>query len=700
MKKLFFAICFITLFGPNAEAAITQMHDEIELHQHEADQNMKMRQPAPLKGVPADYESFRNFIRERSKIVAQTPLSVVQNASTMNAQGDVEFIAKQKQNKSTFEQIYEEAMERLNLLENNKPADLINTPALLPEAIEQKQNEQQNTPKQTPENEIDVVSITLPTGQTVLAPAKEHIPYLTSKIEILPNGIVHIKETVNLIANGIKLKYGLSKALPKYSISRTGVKNATIPYLNSVKINGTDVPYQLKDAGDRYLIVPKDKLPLQPGVYTYEFDYMLDRKLWYYDDRNEFYWDVTGSFWNLAISQAIATVRLPIDVNPLGQNMFIGYAPNYLTDIYSTITKDKATNALGFTSTMPLYAGEGMHILISIPKKGFLEPDFNKKFEWFIEDYGDIIFSLFGLIAIVIAYIISWRYINSGNDNMKAELQKTPAMLRMLINGTFDKVSFGSFLLDLFRRNIIDLKAEDDTLQIIKKTDNLSRLNKFEKKALQQIIGPKEFSVSIDRTNALKLKRAYKIIEKDTFKRIRLLTLKLNAGYIFFSCAMLALSELAMAWLNVNTPETFGVLISTTLTLAFYVWVLKTKFKNKFIGIIAKIFAVILIILAVMIMCLHIHFVSALFIAAMVLAIFTYTNLFATRKGLLKNNIKDALAFKQNLVDNARTVVLGGQFKIQQANIYALNAQQSYPKSFDIAKDYRLDVMPLVHNLL
>ena len=706
MKKLFFAICFIAAFADWAQAGVTQMRDEIALHQHEADQNMKIQSPETPANIPANYETFRDFIRERSKIVAQTPLSLIQNASTMNSQDDAAFIAQQKQNKSTFEQIYESAMERLNLLENNKPEDIINSPALLPEAVEQKKQEQQKSQqlqqqKTNPTSRgIDVVNVTLPTGHNILAPAKEHIPYLSSKIEIMPNGIIHIKETVTLVANGIKLKYGLSKALPKYSISRTGVKNATIPYLNNVKINGTDVPYQLKDAGDRYLITPKDRLPLQPGVYTYEFDYMLNRKLWYYDDRNEFYWDVTGSFWNLAISQAIATVRLPVDVNPLGQNMFTGYAPNYLTDVYSTITKDRQTNALGFTATKPLYAGEGMHILISIPKKGFLEPDFNKKFAWFIEDYGDVIFSLFGLLAIVIAYIISWRYINSDNNPIKTDLQKTPAMLRMLAKGTFDKVSFGSFLLDLFRRNILDIKEEDNALVIIKKTDNLSRLNKNEQKALRQIIGPKEFSVSITRANALKLKRAYKFVEKDTVKRIKMLSLKLNSGYILFSCAMLALSEFAIASLNVNTLSTLGFLFSATLTAAFYIWVLRAKFKRKWMGMTAKVFAVLMIILSAMMMSLHIHTVSTLFILAMIWSIFTYTDLFAKRNGLIKNNIKDAINFGKNLTDNAQAIILGGEFKIQQANIYALDAAAAYPRSWDIAKDYRLDVMPLVKSLL
>ena len=167
------------------------------------------------------------------------------------------------------------------------------------------------------------------------------------------------------------------------------------------------------------------------------------------------------------VSQAVATVRLPVDVNPLGQSMFIGYPPKNLTDRYSTITKDRRTNALGFTATTPLFAGEGMHILISIPNAGFIAPDFNKKLERFIEDYGDIIFSFLGLLAIVSAYLVSWRFINSDANPVRADLQKTPAMLRMLAKGTFDKVSFCSFLLDLFRRNIIDLNADHESLLLI-----------------------------------------------------------------------------------------------------------------------------------------------------------------------------------------------------------------------------------------
>lgn len=132
------------------------------------------------------------------------------------------------------------------------------------------------------------------------------------------------------------------------------------------------------------------------------------------------------------------------------------------------------------------------------------------------------------------------------------------------------------------------------------------------------------------------MKRACKLIEKDTGKRIKLLSLKLNSGYILFSAAMLFLSEAAIAWLNVNTAATMGFLLSATLTAAFYIWILRISFKRRWIGITAKIFAVVMIALSALMMSLHVHAVSTLFILAMIWSIFVYSSLFAKRNGLIK----------------------------------------------------------------
>lgn len=42
-------------------------------------------------------------------------------------------------------------------------------------------------------------------------------------------------------------------------------------------------------------------------------------------------------------------------------------------------------------------------------------------------------------------------------------------MLRYLIKGAFDKVSFVSYLLELFRKNIIDIQESDGEVMLIKK---------------------------------------------------------------------------------------------------------------------------------------------------------------------------------------------------------------------------------------
>lgn len=693
MKKLFFAICFITIATgiSTSRAAVTELRTELEAQQRQAMRNIA---PVEDKSIPKNYEDFKRYIRERAQKVPKLPMEVIEKASTMNAQRSSEYISSQtSEKKSTFQKIYEEALSKLDSQNNAQPQDFITYS--LPE------RPSSDNQKQEWENEsLEVINVKLPNGEDILAPAKEHIPYLASRIEIMPNGLIRIKEIVNVIANGEKLKYGLSKALPKYSVSRTGVRNRVIPYLNGVKINGKEIDYELRDSYDRYIIAPTKELPLRPGIYTYEFDYMLDRKLWYYDNFNEFYWDVTGSFWNLVIAKSVATLRTPVNAQTLDQTLFVGYAPNQLSSENTAITIDPVTNSLGFVSTMPLFAGEGMHILVSLPKNGFIDPDFNKKFEWFIEDYGDIIFTLFGFLAILIAYIISWRDINSGTTQTKISVQKNPAMLRMLLKGKYDNVSFISFLLDLYRKNMIDIEEKDQNILLIKKIDNTKKLNPNERKAFNQIFPKKEIIFTLNRSSGLNLKRISKYIEKDTNKRIKILSLKLNSGYILLSGGMLLLSIIAISSISVCPWQTFALIMSSTIIMAVYVWLLMMKIKTRWLNILTKIISVIFIIIAGLFLSTKIHTISTIFIAAMLYTILIYTRLFAKRNGLIKNNILEAQNFSKYLKENSDKIILGHEFKNQQPYIYALGEQAHYAKSPTIEKVYKLDLADKIKNML
>ncbi len=50
---------------------------------------------------------------------------------------------------------------------------------------------------------------------------------------------------------------------------------------------------------------------LEPGRHTFELTYRTDRQIRYFDDHDEFYWNVTGNGWLFPINRASAVVSLP-----------------------------------------------------------------------------------------------------------------------------------------------------------------------------------------------------------------------------------------------------------------------------------------------------------------------------------------------------------------------------------------------------
>ncbi|MBR1648959.1 MAG: DUF2207 domain-containing protein [Alphaproteobacteria bacterium] len=702
MRKLFFAIYFIALcFALEAYSATREITNPAEINQlkfNPAPQNRPQKPRSYKNDIPQTREEFAEYIRERAKKAIVSSQKDIDEASTLSIIHSNEYISQQAQEeKSTFQKIYEEALDKVSADSSNHPADILPERSFSLTPSEGKLRSEialQEAKTQTQELDFEVISVELPNGETVTAPAKEHIPYLSSKIDILPNGLVRIRETVTVVANGEKLRYGLSKALPKYSVSRNGVKNSTIPYLNSVKINNTEIEYVLKNLSDRFLITPKKQFPLQNGIYTYEFDYMLDRKLWYYDDFNEFYWDVTGSFWNLAITTAQAAVRLPVNIRPLGHTLMLGFLPDAISEQAGIVTLNRKTHTMGFSALRPLSAGEGMFMLIRIPKQGFIDPDFNTEFKWFLEDYGDILFAFLGLMMIFIAYALSYKNIeSSASDSARVKFLRTPMLYRMLFKGVFDKISFGAFLLDMYKKGFINIIKEDDAFMLVKKTDSLKSLSLLQQKALKQIFDEKKNSVKVTHDTALKLNRAYKLIEKDTNKQLKWLLMKLNAGYVLFSVAMILASLAAISVLSVDFKQTFGIISASSITIALYYLLFYITIKNPYLRYTARTAGVVLIIAAVLIMSSQIHLAAAIIVVAMVGIIYKFSSLFAKRNGLIRHNITEAQKLAKDLQNNADKIILGYQFSANQPNIFALDADDKYPKTPDLEQVYKMDIV-------
>lgn len=691
MKKLFLTICFSLICWQALEAvAKTTAFEDLEQAQAYKESQTALPPPPVEDNTPdpRDTRAMEKYIMDRLKsatIASLAPTDSLEKPSSVNMQHSDDYIAQmQEKNKSFFERVYDEAINRVSSGSPQPRGDAQNGNVRYIE-LKKDQMEQFQAP------DFPVVNIELPTGEKTLVPAQEHIPYLSSQIEILPTGLASINDTIVVVAGGKKLKNGLSRIIPKISTSREGISNKIDLNLVSVSINEQEIPHKIIEQSDSYVIIPEHEYTLEPGVYTYNFQYLVDRQLWQYNDFNEFYWDVTGSRWNLIVGKALVSISLPGSNKPLSQLVFLGY-PDELTSA-GTMMSEGENNSLGFAAIVPLYIGEGMHIIIALPKADFISPDWNKKLTWFLEDYGDLLIAAFGLLTILISYYLSWKYINTTAVKNSNNFRRGAALMRYLSKGIFDNVSFGAFLLELFRKNIIDIQRGENDILLVKKTDNLNSLERKERQAVNNLFPKKEAILAVNSTNQLKIRRAYKLIETVTNQKIKKLALKLNFSYLLFSIGMLLITEAAMALLNINSGQAFSVLVSCSVTIAFYLWIIQTKFKYRWLSWIGKFFALAIIVFSVIVMSAYIHLVSAIMVAAAIYAIFAYTAIFAKRSGLIKANIRDAQQYRDYLIRNADNIMLGRDFLNQQANIMALDATEYFEPRDNIKDYYKLDLV-------
>ena len=141
--------------------------------------------------------------------------------------------------------------------------------------------------------------------------------------------------------------------------------------------------------------------------------------------------------------------------------------------------------------------------------------------------------------------------------------------MRSILIGKFDRLAYVAELLDLYRKNAIDLISENNRYFLVAKNIKNSKLTKVEKKALGILFSRKNTQIEINVTNNLKFKKTQRIIEKSIKKQIKKYRLMQNIGYIVFSIIMLLLTEFFIAGISINLAQSLTVMISSSLLYAF-----------------------------------------------------------------------------------------------------------------------------------
>lgn len=661
MRKLFFAVCFNFLIIAVSFARVTPISGYDKMPAPQAPQTSEPE----VKEV--EFDDFKHFIQDRFSTAPKAdPTSINKNVGYLPSLTREQM--EQENKKGIFQKMYEQALERIGNTPPPKRADVADITATLPDIPKQQEA--------WAVSDIPLITAYLPPNNTPFeVPALEHIPYLMNSIEVLPSGLVKFEETIVVVANGGKLYRGLTKILPLYVYNPYGSRQRLDYSIVNVSVNDMPIEYHLTANGRNALLVPDDDYSLDPGIYTYKFEYVVDNLLWNYGDFYQLYWDIGGNGWNLVVDRLGASLSLPAEGALIDNEVLLGSAQGL--EANAVDIKPNGRFATAYVAKRPLFIGEGMHLVADISSQALATPTFWQQVVRSFYDYGDVYLSLLGLFIIIISFVISWRYIANDKGQLKLSLPKSAMVIRYLLLNRFDLKSICGFLLELYKKNIIDIQQSGDTILLIKRTDNLKSLQRYESKALRYLFPSHETVFNVNSKNRLPLKRFAVCLEHGLRRQMLKFRLKLNLGYLLFSLAMIMVTEAFMAFFKLNPLYSFVVMVCASLAClaAFAMWQLG---QRKWSKILLRLLSLDILSISFIIFAAVVHPLAGMLLVTSVAAIVIALGIYSKRLGLIKHYVQDFANFKDYLIKHHDNIVLSRDFLNYQAAIWAFDLEQDF----------------------
>src|SRR5229473_3568766 len=211
---------------------------------------------------------------------------------------------------------------------------------------------------------------------------------------------------------------------------------------------------------------------------TVEIDYIVKNGIRYFDDHDEFYWNVTGNDWPVPIDHVLATVRLR-------DNTAGSLRAQAFTGVYGSTEREVTSSVNGsqveFETTNPLPMRGGMTIDIYVPKGLLKEPGALTRLGWFVGS-NPVVFLPWWTLAVM--FTIWWYKGRDPNPGISvAPMYEPPAGMSpaeagTLIEDTIHPRDITSTLVDLAVRGYVRIEETVDRGLIFHHKDYIFHLLK------------------------------------------------------------------------------------------------------------------------------------------------------------------------------------------------------------------------------
>jgi uncharacterized membrane protein len=199
----------------------------------------------------------------------------------------------------------------------------------------------------------------------------------------------------------------------------------------------------------------------------------------YFDDYDEFYWNVTGNDWPVPIDHASAVITLP----PKAADS--GLRAQAFTGIYGSKAQEATAQIDGqrisFETTNPLPMRGGLTVDISIPKGIISQPGFFTKVGWFLKSNPIIFLPIFAFVVMYSLWYWKGRDPNPGISvapMYEPPKGMSPAEAGTMIGDSVHPRDITSTIVDLAVRGYLKIEEVDEKHLLMSSKDYIFHLLK------------------------------------------------------------------------------------------------------------------------------------------------------------------------------------------------------------------------------
>jgi uncharacterized membrane protein len=293
----------------------------------------------------------------------------------------------------------------------------------------------------------------------------------TADIEVHEDGSADILERITFVFFGEY--HGIRRYIPvDYPGPDLTNYKLMLKVRNVTDENGKKLDYDVSSK-DHYRVI---KVMLPGAIDTDKkvfISYHVRNAVKFFDDHDEFYWNVTGNGWSVPIDSATALVRMPAAAT--GQLRAHGYVGLYGSNDKAA-TEIQGSNVSVATPNV-LSAREGLTVDVYVPRGILRQPSSLTRAWWFV--VGNPIIFL-PVLSFAVMFAIWWRWGKDPDPGASVApmynppKDMTPAEVGTLIDDTVDARDITAIIVDLAVRGYLKITEVEQThLLMFKKKDYL-----------------------------------------------------------------------------------------------------------------------------------------------------------------------------------------------------------------------------------